>query len=463
MKMKQLIVLIASALLAVQFLSAQKAPEPFKAGDRVVFVGNSITEGGHYHSYIWLYYMTRFPDQRMQMYSAGIGGDASWDMLKRLEEDAYAKKPTVLTLTFGMNDSGYYEYFRDDAAQFVEKQLQRVDTTFQAMQKIMKGHPETEVVLIGGSPYDETWKNADNKPFPNKNETIRKIIGMQIDAAKKNNWAFVDFHNPILQINAEQQAKNPEFTLMQGDRIHPDNDGNMLMAYFFLKSQGLAGKSVAEICVNAPNKRVETQNNCYISNVENQNGNLSFSYLAKALPYPLDTVPRGWGKKRSQSMASQYVPLIQDINQEVLRVKGLKGNYTLKIDGEEMATFPAGDLAKGINMAELTQTPQYQQAVKIMHLNEERWEIEKRFREYAWTEFAILKDKGLLFADNHVAMDSIRANLNANIFLQGHIDNFTKAMHPEIREAWNKEMEVLVNMIYSIAQPKIRRIELIQM
>ena len=236
MKMKQLLVLIASALLAVQSLSAQKAPEPFKAGDRVVFVGNSITEGGHYHSYIWLYYMTRFPDQRMQMYSAGIGGDASWDMLKRLEEDAYAKKPTVLTLTFGMNDSGYYEYFRDDAAQFVEKQLQRVDTTFQAMQKIMKGHPETEVVLIGGSPYDETWKNADNKPFPNKNETIRKIIGMQIDAAKKNNWAFVDFHNPILQINAEQQAKNPEFTLMQGDRIHPDNDGNMLMAYFFLKA-----------------------------------------------------------------------------------------------------------------------------------------------------------------------------------------------------------------------------------
>lgn len=25
------------------------------------FLGNSITDGGHYHSYIWLYYMTRFP------------------------------------------------------------------------------------------------------------------------------------------------------------------------------------------------------------------------------------------------------------------------------------------------------------------------------------------------------------------------------------------------------------------
>ena len=29
----------------------------------MVFVGNSITHGGHYHSFIWLYYMTRFPDK----------------------------------------------------------------------------------------------------------------------------------------------------------------------------------------------------------------------------------------------------------------------------------------------------------------------------------------------------------------------------------------------------------------
>ena len=28
---------------------------PFKNGDKVVFMGNSITDGGHYHSYIWLY------------------------------------------------------------------------------------------------------------------------------------------------------------------------------------------------------------------------------------------------------------------------------------------------------------------------------------------------------------------------------------------------------------------------
>lgn len=90
--------------------NAQKTPSPFQRGDRVVFLGNSITEGGHYHSYIWLYYITHFPDMRMRMYSAGTGGDSSWDMLERIEEDVYGKNPTVVTATFGMNDSGYFEY-----------------------------------------------------------------------------------------------------------------------------------------------------------------------------------------------------------------------------------------------------------------------------------------------------------------------------------------------------------------
>ena len=45
------------------YLQAQITIPRFEEGERVVFVGNSITHGGHYHSFIWLYYMTRFPDK----------------------------------------------------------------------------------------------------------------------------------------------------------------------------------------------------------------------------------------------------------------------------------------------------------------------------------------------------------------------------------------------------------------
>ena len=54
-------------------LCAQSAIPPFKKGERVVFVGNSITHGGHYHSFVWLYYMTRFPNKPITIMNAGIG------------------------------------------------------------------------------------------------------------------------------------------------------------------------------------------------------------------------------------------------------------------------------------------------------------------------------------------------------------------------------------------------------
>ena len=54
------------------------------------FLGNSITDGGHYHSYIWLYYMTRFPDMPIRVFNGGIGGDTAYDMNKRLDGDIFA-------------------------------------------------------------------------------------------------------------------------------------------------------------------------------------------------------------------------------------------------------------------------------------------------------------------------------------------------------------------------------------
>lgn len=226
----------------------------------------------------------------------------------------------------------------------------------------------------------------------------------------------------------------------------------------------MAGKPVANVCINAATRKVLNTENCYVSKLKQDNEiALAFSYLAKSLPYPLDTVPRGWGKKHSQFEASEYVPIIEELNQEILQVKGLQpGYYTLKIDGHFIATFDAGTLEEGVNMAVLYNTPQYQQAVKVMHLNEERWNIEKRFREYAWTEFRILKRKGMLLQDDLAAMDTLRASVHENVFLMGHLDNFSKMMYPEIRKAWQDEMDLLVSRMYELAQPVAHRIELVK-
>src|ERR1700752_5180464 len=96
---KRILAAILCVVLAYSTSQAQTIA-PFKNGDRVVFVGNSITDGGHYHSYIWLYYMTRFPDMQLRVFNAGIGGDVARQIDERLQDDVLSHNPTVMTLTF---------------------------------------------------------------------------------------------------------------------------------------------------------------------------------------------------------------------------------------------------------------------------------------------------------------------------------------------------------------------------
>jgi hypothetical protein len=184
--------------------------------------------------------------------------------------------------------------------------------------------------------------------------------------------------------------------------------------------------------------------------------------LAKALPYPLDSIPRhGWGNKRSQRDAMRLVPFMEEFNQERLQIANLEdGLYRLTIDGLLIDEVSSERLANGINLADYPNTPQYQQAMKIMYLNEERFEVEKRFREYLWTEYSFLKKEGMLFADNQEAVNKLREYLPKDPFLRASYDWYTKAMYPEVREVWGKYMDAIVNTIYKMNKPTTHQVKL---
>lgn len=455
--MKKIFVLIAAVCMTYTTAFAQTV-KPFKEGERAVFLGNSITDGGHYHSYIWLYYMTRFPDMPIRVFNGGIGGDTAYDMNKRLDGDIFAMKPSVLMVTFGMNDSGYIEYNGDNPKEFGEQKYQESIKNYQQMEKRFKDLPDTRIVMVGTSPYDETVQLKENVPFKTKNETIKRIVEYQKESAAKNNWEFTDLNAPMVALNQQNQQKDPAFTLCGSDRIHPDNDGHMVMAYLFLKAQGFVGKEVADMEINANKKQAVKAENCTISNIKKNGKDLSFDYLAEALPYPLDTIARGWGQRKGQAEALKVIPFMDEMNREVLKVTGLKGDYKLLIDEEEIGTWSGDDLAKGINLAAESKTPQYQQALTVMHLNEYRWEIEKTFREYAWCQFGFFQQQGLLFANDRKAIEVMDENVDKNIWLKGRRDMYSKMMLDPVREAREQEMDVLINKIYEVNKPVVRKI-----
>ena len=453
--------LLSLIYVSCSSLQAQMSIPRFEKGERVVFVGNSITHAGHYHSFVWLYYMTRFPDKPVTIMNAGIGGESAWDIKDRLDYDVFNRKPTYVALTFGMNDTGYDIYMKDNAKELSERQVAKSLESYQEIEQRLLAKNKVTKVLIGGSPYDETSR-FNNFILHGKNNVILKIIDAQRASARKNGWGFVDFNLPMREISEREQEKDSTFTFCRVDRIHPDNDGQMVMAYLFLKAQGLAGNEVADVTIDANDSKAINHKNCKISKLKKEEGSLSFDYLAKALPYPLDSIPRhGWGNKRSQRDAMRLVPFMEEFNQERLQIANLEdGLYRLTIDGLLIDEVSSERLANGINLADYPNTPQYQQAMKIMYLNEERFEVEKRFREYLWTEYSFLKKEGMLFADNQEAVNKLREYLPKDPFLRASYDWYTKAMYPEVREVWGKYMDAIVNTIYKMNKPTTHQVKL---
>src|SRR3974390_3168818 len=79
----------------------------FKDGDKVIMIGDSITEQHLYSNYVEMWTVTRFPAWKLTFRNTGIGGDTSTGGNGRFDRDVVRYQPTAMTVDFGMNDGGY--------------------------------------------------------------------------------------------------------------------------------------------------------------------------------------------------------------------------------------------------------------------------------------------------------------------------------------------------------------------
>lgn len=453
--MKKSVTVCLLSFLLVYTSYAQEL-NPFKDGDRVVFLGNSITHAGYYESYIWLYYMTHFPDRKVHVFNGGSGGDVVGNMNARFEDDILRMDPNIVILTFGMNDSGYYG--SEDPKQSKER-VEKSLHDFELIQQKIKNHPEITPIIMSSSPYDETQK-AKRNIFKGKTKTMEKIVAFQKKAAKENGWGYVDLFYPMTAINLKQQSIDSAYSILGPDRIHPGKGGHLVMAALFLKNQGLAGKPVANVVIDAGRANIEKSTNAAVYMLDASQDKVSFMYEANSLPYPIDSTSTLWDNPQKLSDALKVYPFMKEFNQEILQINRLKkGKYLLTIDGEKIAEFSADSLSKGINMALLPNTPQYKQSQNVMFLNEQRSEIEGKLREYYWVQSNYFRDKGMLYEDSQRAYDM--ASNEKKGFVGSKMGIYRTARFPEVRKMWEDNLKVLVDKIYEINKPEPHKIEII--
>ena len=352
--------------------------QPFEAGDRIVFLGDSITSGGTYHENIRVFWATRFPDVPIHIWNKGIFSDFVHGGLKRIEHDTLEEKPNKVVINFGMNDSGASwrtNFFgMTNPSEDILAQRRALVTAYRAsMEKLVARFKERGVVpiLAGPSIYDETMV-GDGINQIGGNDNIRACIEQLREISARDGLCFVDFNTPMLEINARMQKDNPSASIAGRDRVHPDVEGHWAMAMIFLQAQGM-DPYVAKVVVDAGSGTVMNTHRCRVDVVTKDGDSVSFTYRPEALPIPSD---------RPYQKADALIGLTAALNQELIAVRGLKpGRYAVSMNTRSLGEFTAEQLAEGVNIATLAGNPGQQTAQRVQTLANERRSIEQRIRQ----------------------------------------------------------------------------------
>jgi len=478
-----LLLLLAGAGTA----AAEDAVPFFKKGDCVVFIGDSITHGDSgihdFHTFIHLFYATRFPDRKILIYDSGIGGDKAPGAVDRFSWDVADYKPTVCPIMLGMNDARVCYTFEDGLgapdvnAGVLQKAKENLATYRRHMTTLIELVKKTGAapVLITPSPYDGTAVREENKtPLLGKNKALGVFGQCVRELGREFNAPVVDFWTPMTELALKRQKGDPSFTLCRpADRTHPERPGHFMMAYLFLKAQNVP-KVVSRVVVDARGGAAKAAENCKTKDVAAQDGVVKFSLLASALPFPASVESQSFDAKNKAlkefpgcavgtngTPGVELVPFMEEMNQEIVRVENLPGGrYVLSIDGTKVGEFDATELAKGINLAANEKTPQYAQALEVAKVNLERDHLSSSaLRSMAFVRSKMLPPK-LRDKPLKVQVAHLKKSLGADPapYFAGMVTAYErykpteKEVHAKIRE--------LVDRMYETSTPKWREYEI---
>ena len=188
----------------------------FHKGDRIVFLGDSITQQYQYSTDIELYLTMRFPRGDMLFFNAGISGDTATGGANRFAEHVLAEEPTAITINFGMNDAF--------GAHNTIPYIKNTELMIQAAKKA-----SARVALLSPNAVDVRAKPAL------KSQLIaqEKFYAPLRELARKHNISYVDQYT-VTRKALEKIATDNASVHPFPDGVHTDGAGGLLMAHLSL-------------------------------------------------------------------------------------------------------------------------------------------------------------------------------------------------------------------------------------
>ena len=312
-----------SARLSRVLLNQKQSDFALKDGDRVVFYGDSITEQRLYTTYVEHYVLTHYPDRRVTFINTGWGGDkvsgndckpcAGVGGLARIKRDVIDHRPSVVTLLFGMNDGQYRDF--DPAI------LKVYEDGLTAIIRELKSKTAARAYVMTPTVYDGTrhtsWSHTDryNDVLDRYSEAVKAI-------AKREGLSVIDLHTVTTEALMQAKKDDPAYTFAS-DGVHPEEDGQLLMAAEILRGWG------------APVGGLELSKQVTLDKQRT-------ARLSVIAPLP-------WPEPLPSEKLRRIRPVIMEIGQVILHLTGLpSGKYKIAIDGKDAGEYTSEALSGGI-------------------------------------------------------------------------------------------------------------------
>lgn len=204
----------------------------FEAGQKIVFVGDSITDcgrrdaeapyGNGYVSLVRSLVTARYPERRFRWENRGVGGDTVRHLDARWEQDVIAEQPDWLSVKIGIND--VWRAFGTNAHEAVP--IGEYEETYRRL--LRRAVDETGCRLIVAEPYIIEADRSD--PMRQQMDAFggvaRKLAGEFGAINVRTQEAF----------DAALATTSPAD--WADDRVHPNLPGHAVIAIAFLQMTG---------------------------------------------------------------------------------------------------------------------------------------------------------------------------------------------------------------------------------
>lgn len=181
----------------------KELPAPTQKEKRVVFMGNSITEG-------WVKIHPEFFKENGYI-GRGISGQTSYQFLLRFRNDVINLKPKLVIINAGTNDVA------ENSGPF---DIENTFGNIASMAEMAKAN-KIKVILTSVLPAAGFKWNKKITDAPDRIEALNAKIEAY---AKANKIPYVDYYQPM--VSGAERALNPDYSK---DGVHPTLDGYLVM------------------------------------------------------------------------------------------------------------------------------------------------------------------------------------------------------------------------------------------